>query len=294
MSNYDGKDTNITTIIYDENLKELLRIARNSLDPKNLQIDPYIKKIDKEYFYFTSTKIIKAQETLREIFTQNKSTLNFILTEENKKKYIKPNFYAFCAAFINDFENCNCWDNIFKDSVNSEVRLFGSVKKNKLDNTQEFITETNNFPITNGRTCQCCCSHDIKIIYFMVSKTTGYSMMTGNCCIEKHYIKNPKIMNELKSIEKNLKKEMKKKKEIEEKEKKDIEEKEKKNKKNRLNAINSKVYFPQYRDSGLSYLEVSKIDTKYLKYLIETNSIKINDKYPNNAYIIEWIKSLNI
>jgi len=54
------------------------------------------------------------------------------------------------------------------------------------------------------------------------------------------------------------------------------------------------VYFPKYRESGLSYLEVSKIDTKYLKYLIETNSIKINDKYPNNAYIIEWIKNLNI
>ena len=296
MSNY--AEDNIKTIIYDENLKELLRIARNSLDPKNLQIDPYIKKIDNEYFYFTSTKIIKAQETLREIFTQNKSTLNFILTEENKNKYTMPNFYAFCAAFINDFENCNCWDNIFKDAVNSEVRLFGSVKKNKLDNTQEFITETNKFPITNGRKCQCCCSHDIKIIYFMVSKTTGYSMMTGNCCIEKHYIKNPKIMNELKTIEdkqkEKNKKEMKENKEKEKKDKKDIEEKEKKEIKNRLNAINSKVYFPKYRGTGLSYLEVSKIDTKYLKLLIENDYIKINDKYPNNAYIIEWIKNLNI
>ena len=190
LSNEKTDDCFRTSIKFDENLKELLRIARNSLDPKNLQIDPYIKKIDNEYFYFTSTKIIKAQETLREIFTQNKSTLNFILTEENKNKYTMPNFYAFCAAFINDFENCNCWDNIFKDAVNSEVRLFGSVKKNKLDNTQEFITETNKFPITNGRKCQCCCSHDIKIIYFMVSKTTGYSMMTGNCCIKKNYQKS--------------------------------------------------------------------------------------------------------
>ena len=105
-------------------------------------------------------------------------------------------------------------------------------------------------------------------------------------------------MNELKTIEdkqkEKNKKEMKENKEKEKKDKKDIEEKEKKEIKNRLNALNSKVYFPKYRESGLSYLEVSKIDTKYLKYLIETNSIKINDKYPNNAYIIEWIKNLNI
>ena len=46
----------------------------------------------------------------------------------------------------------------------------------------------------------------------MVSKTTGYSMMTGNCCIEKHYIKNPKIMNELKTIEDKQKEEKKTKK----------------------------------------------------------------------------------
>ena len=81
MSNYYEEGTNITTIIYDENLKELLRIARNRLNPKDLQVEPYIKEIDKEYFYFTTNKVNKAQETLREIFKQNKSTLNFILTE---------------------------------------------------------------------------------------------------------------------------------------------------------------------------------------------------------------------
>jgi hypothetical protein len=54
------------------------------------------------------------------------------------------------------------------------------------------------------------------------------------------------------------------------------------------------VYFNKYKESGLSYLEVSQNDTKYLKYLIETNSIKINDKYPNNEYLIKWIQNLNI
>ena len=43
MSNYYEEGTNITTIIYDENLKELLRIARNRLNPKDLQVEPYIK-----------------------------------------------------------------------------------------------------------------------------------------------------------------------------------------------------------------------------------------------------------
>ena len=54
------------------------------------------------------------------------------------------------------------------------------------------------------------------------------------------------------------------------------------------------MYFPKYRGTGLSYLEVSKIDTKYLKLLIEKDYIKINDKYPHNPYLIEWIKNLNI
>jgi len=243
MSNYYEEGTNITTIIYDENLKELLRIARNRLNPKDLQVEPYIKEIDKEYFYFTTNKVNKAQETLREIFKQNKSTLNFILTENtDKKNYTKPNFYAFCAAFIHDFENKNSWDNIFKDEVNLDLEIFGRTEKNKLDKTQEFITETNRFPITSALNCKCCCSHSINNIYFMVSKTTGYSMMTGNCCIKKGYIKNPTIMKKLKNIEDKQKeekkkkeekdkKETKKKKEKEEKEKKDIEEKEKKEEK---------------------------------------------------------------
>jgi len=60
------------------------------------------------------------------------------------------------------------------------------------------------------------------------------------------------------------------------------------------NVKKTPLLVPKYRESGLSYLEVSKIDTQNLKYLIETNMISINDKYPNNAYIIEWIKNLNI
>ena len=97
-----------------------------------------------------------------------------------------------------------------------------------------------------------------------------------------------------KKKEEKDKKKKKKKKDKEEKEKKEIEEKEKKERKNRINALNSKLYFPKYRESGLSYFEVSKIDTKYLKFLIEKNLIKIDDKYPNNPYLIEWIKNLNI
>ena len=91
-----------------------------------------------------------------------------------------------------------------------------------------------------------------------------------------------------------IKKKRKRRKKKKRKRKKDIEEKEKKEIKNRLNAINSKVYFPKYRDSGLSYLEVSKIDRPYLKLLREKDHIKINDKYPHNPYLIEWIKNLNI
>ena len=305
MSNIDDDDekNNLTNIIYDENLKEVLRIARNNVDPKDFKVDAYIKKIDGNDFYCISNKMNNAQKKLREIYKQYKNKLNFI--EADKKNFTKPNYYAFCSAFISNFENCNCWEEITIDKKNDLVLLeFGYIEKNKTDKTQVFITETNRIPIKSSLKCKCCCSHNIEKVYFLRSKS-GYSMMTGCCCIKKFFIKNPKIMNELKTIEDKQKeekkkkeekdkKEKKKKKEKEEKEKKDIEEKEKKEIKNRLNALNSKVYFPKYRESGLSYLEVSKNDTKYLKYLIETNSIKINDKYPNNAYIIEWIKNLNI
>ena len=141
------------------------------------------------------------------------------------------------------------------------LKYLDAPKKNKLDKTQEFITETNRFPITSVLNCKCCCSHSINNIYFMVSKTTGYSMMTGNCCIKKGYIKNPTIMKKLKNIEDKQKEEKrkkeekdkkkrKKKKDKEEKEKKEIEEKEKKIK-NSLNALNLKVHFPKYRESSL-------------------------------------------
>ena len=62
MSNYYEEGTNITTIIYDKNLKELLRIARNRLNPKDLQVEPYIKEIDKEYFILLQTKLIRLKK----------------------------------------------------------------------------------------------------------------------------------------------------------------------------------------------------------------------------------------
>ena len=78
------------------------------------------------------------------------------------------------------------------------------MKKNKSDKTQVFITETNRIPIKSSLNCKCCCSHNIEKVYFLRSKS-GYSMMTGCCCIKKFFIKNPKIMNELKTIEEKQK-----------------------------------------------------------------------------------------
>ena len=48
MSNIDDDDekNNLTNIIYDANLKEVLRIARNNVDPKDFKVEAYIKKID--------------------------------------------------------------------------------------------------------------------------------------------------------------------------------------------------------------------------------------------------------
>jgi len=48
MSNKDDdhEKNNLTNIIYDKNLKEVLSIARNKVDPKDFKVDPYIKKID--------------------------------------------------------------------------------------------------------------------------------------------------------------------------------------------------------------------------------------------------------
>jgi hypothetical protein len=217
---------NITTIIYDENLKELLRIARNKLNPKDFKVEAYIKEIDNNDFYFFTNRMVDAQETLREIFKQNKSTLNFILTDNtDKKNYTKPNYYAFCAAFISDFEKFKSWDDIICDRDDLELKEFGYIEDNKSDKKQVLITETNRIPISGKIECKCCCSHNIKNLDFMFSKSTGYSMITGNCCIEKFFIKNPKIIKELNTIEKKRKEE----------------------KKNRTKALNSKVNFKKYK-----------------------------------------------
>ena len=59
MSNIDDDDekNNLTNIIYDENLKEVLRIARNNVDPKDFKVDAYIKKIDgNDFFIVFQTK----------------------------------------------------------------------------------------------------------------------------------------------------------------------------------------------------------------------------------------------
>ena len=89
MSNIDDDDekNNLTNIIYDENLKEVLRIARNNVDPKDFKVDPYIKKIDGTDFYCITNKMNNAQKKLREIYKQYKNKLNFI--EADKKKLYK-------------------------------------------------------------------------------------------------------------------------------------------------------------------------------------------------------------
>jgi GGDEF domain-containing protein len=55
--NDDDEKNSTTYIIYDENLKEVWRIARNSVDPKDFKVDPYIKKIDGDDFYCISNKM---------------------------------------------------------------------------------------------------------------------------------------------------------------------------------------------------------------------------------------------
>jgi len=75
MSNIDDDDekNNLTNIIYDENLKEVLRIARNNVDPKDFKVDAYIKKIDGNDFYCISNKMNNAQKNY-EKFTNNIKT----------------------------------------------------------------------------------------------------------------------------------------------------------------------------------------------------------------------------
>ena len=133
-------------------------------------------------------------------------------------------------------------------------------------------------------------------------------MITGDCCVKKFYIKNPKIMDELNIIEvkrkqaKQAEKKAIKQAEKKAKEDKEISEKVKayifydkekiNNEQSEIKAMNSKINFKKYK--GLTYLEVSQKDPKYLRWLIDNNIIKLNDKYPINKFIIEWIKSLNI
>ena len=82
LSNEKTDDCFRTSIKFDENLKELLRIARKRIDPKDFKVDVYIKKIDNNDFYFLTNRMFDAQSQLREIYKENKTKLNFILTDK--------------------------------------------------------------------------------------------------------------------------------------------------------------------------------------------------------------------
>ena len=107
--------------------------------------------------------------------------------------------------------------------IKKKIQFFQNLdilKKNKSDKTQVFITETNRIPIKSSLNCKCCCSHNIEKVFLLKSKS-AYSMMTGCCCIKNFFIKNPKIMNELKTIEDKQKEEKRKKEEKEQKNQKE-------------------------------------------------------------------------
>ena len=69
--NDDDEKNSTTYIIYDKNLKEVWRIARNSVDPKDFKVDPYIKKIDGTDFCCITNKMNNAQK----ITTRNLQTI---------------------------------------------------------------------------------------------------------------------------------------------------------------------------------------------------------------------------
>ena len=94
--------TNITTIKYDEELKKILKQARNEINPEDFKVDLNYTDIslnNRNNKLLTLTDINEAQQRLRMFYKENKSKLNFEETTEPKKS-IKPNFYAFSVILI--------------------------------------------------------------------------------------------------------------------------------------------------------------------------------------------------
>jgi hypothetical protein len=83
------------------------------------------------------------------------------------------------------------------------------LKKTNQIKKQVFITPSNSIPISNIN-FKCSCFHNIKNLICIFSKSTGYSMIIGNCCVRKFFINNDKIINKLKYIEKQRKENKKK------------------------------------------------------------------------------------
>lgn len=195
---------NITTIKYDENLKAVLTQARNEINPKDLKINYNIKKINVNGFetYYTklTSLVFETQQKLRDFYQKNKNKLNFENTDE-PKKYIKPNYYAFEVAYICDYNNCYSWEDItnelkleeFKRDDGKEVDIT-EYKKNECQSE---------FRKIEG---QCCCSKQIKIFNFISSSKTGFSLITGEDCINKNLITNKKIQDALNTLNDKRKK----------------------------------------------------------------------------------------
>ena len=226
--------TNITTIKYDEELKKILKQARKEINPEDFKIDYnytdiYLNNKNNKLLTLTD-KIDEAQKKLRIFYKENKYKLNFEETAE-PKKFIKPNFYAFSVAYICDFNNCYSWIDITNEKNGLTIKGF---------DTETTEGESKNKPpLIVKIEVNCCCSKNISIINFITSNQTGYSLITGEDCVEKHFIDNQKIKNELKIIKdkrKELKKE-KKQEEIKKEKEKEKEERKKEKDKEILNKI---------------------------------------------------------
>jgi hypothetical protein len=172
---------NLTTIIFDERLKNWITSIRDSYDSKLRQASTMIQSLD-------------LQKELRDIFIRTSYVgmlENGLALGKSNKDY--PNIYALFMLLISEIESCNNWNEVMTHIIRY-IQLEEYVNLTHLKTTS--IERYSAREIFDGKTIfNCLCGHYVKSHLFKIRNTkTEIDLWCGCDCIEKSKIISSKEM----------------------------------------------------------------------------------------------------
>jgi hypothetical protein len=191
MASIKSKDRsiiNVTTIRFDENLKNFISRVKDSFDMSQLQSRD-----------FKTLQLI--QDLIRDRMFNHQNILNFNSPSQKLTKSHKshPNFFALMLSLISDLTKCETWLDVIKQNTfKNNVTLSGF--ENEIEDD---IASLDKYKCACNHICEPCNQ------YLLSNQYTNLNLLIGCNCIEKNKILNIEDIKELKkrrNFDKNYKK----------------------------------------------------------------------------------------